>query len=64
MTKIIRSLCGEYKITAVVLTMVQGQPEHVIENSIRIFIGHQDKALTEAMRRVIVCLDNQTNTSH
>ena len=66
MTKIIRSLCGKYKITAQVSTMVQGQPEHVIKNRIhsRIFIGYQDKTLTETMRRVIVCLDNQTNTRH
>lgn len=59
------SLCGKYKIPAVVLSMMQRQPEHVIDNAIRVIIGgHQDKTLTEAMRRVIVCLDNQTNMRH
>lgn len=60
------SVCGKYKIPAVVLSMMQRQPEHVIENIIRGIItgGHQDKTLTEAMRRVIVCLDNQTNMRH
>lgn len=60
------SVCCKYKIPAVVLSMMQRQPEHVIENVIRGIIigGHQDKTLTEAMRRVIVCLDNQTNMRH